>query len=292
MKLGIIFIIMALCVIAGPRGYGQAVQPQLPAQPVTAAVVSSAPEPVPVLEIKASEKDPSLFSIELKDAGINDIFRVLAHDYDLNILVDGTVSGTVTASFTSIALEEALEILADINNLRLEKKGRVIVVKPNLITKTFVLNYINVEDLLGQKGSAGTASASTAATAAGTTGPGAAVAAAPAVSAVPMTGTASQNTIYDLLSGDGKILNGSQTNSLVVIDYPPYVEKISAYIDSVDKKMSTKVFNLQYISVKDLFSDLIDRERSEREKQREERKAERDEIKEIREKSDEGGSGG
>ena len=61
--------------------------------------------PNPVLEIKRLESEAALYSIELRDVQLNDLFRVIAHDYNLNILIDPAVSGTITASFTNISLE-------------------------------------------------------------------------------------------------------------------------------------------------------------------------------------------
>ncbi len=107
--------------------------------------------PSSVLEIKKLPGLKNLFSIELREAELADIFRVIAHDFNLNILVDKNVKGKVTASFTNISLEEAIEKIAEMNNLRLEKKGNVIIVKPNLITKVFRLKYISAKDIVGEE---------------------------------------------------------------------------------------------------------------------------------------------
>jgi len=107
--------------------------------------------PSSVLEIKKLSGSKNLFSIELREAELADIFRVIAHDFNLNILVDKNVKGKVTASFTNISLEEAIEKIAEMNNLRLEKKGNVIIVKPNLITKVFRLKYISAKDIVGEE---------------------------------------------------------------------------------------------------------------------------------------------
>lgn len=187
--------------------------------------------PVSVLEIQPADKDDSLFSIELKDADIRDVFRVLAHDYNLNILIDKDVRGTLTASLTVISLKEALEVIAELNNLRLEKKENVIVVKPNFIRKTFILHYANAQELLRGSRSGEMAGEDTGGTAGS---------------------TASEHTIYDLLSSEGKVLLGKQPNSIMVIDYPQNLEKIQLYVEMLDKGMTSKMFRLKYIKAKDI----------------------------------------
>ena len=211
----------------------------------------------PVLEITQIEgigDEESLYSIELRDVELTDFFRVIAHDNNLNILVDRSVTGRVTASLRNITINEALDRIAEMYNLTFEERGRVTVVKPNIVTKTFILKHIKAEDLF-------------------------AVAQEAAAEEGEVIGL---STVYDLLSDEGRIFLGKQLNSVVVMDYPSNISEIEAFLKAIDQKTSVKVFKLKYISVKDLFPDLKDDERSERTKQRQERQDERDEIKEIR----------
>ncbi|OPX28850.1 MAG: hypothetical protein B1H08_05160 [Candidatus Omnitrophica bacterium 4484_171] len=211
----------------------------------------------PVFEVRRLKTNEPRYSIELRGVELGDLFRVFAHDYKFNFLVDKGVKGKVTASFTNISLEEALERIAQMNNLALKKEGNVIIVKPNLITKMFILRYIEADKLLGiSRNKQGQKEQG--------------------------EGEKSMATIYDLLSPEGKILSGPQSNSIVVIDYPPNVEKVKNFITAVDQKMSRKVFKLKYLSVKDLFPSLISEEINRRKEQRDEREKESDEIKGIR----------
>ncbi|OQX54082.1 MAG: hypothetical protein B5M48_01620 [Candidatus Omnitrophica bacterium 4484_213] len=108
---------------------------------------SETTSPTPIIEIKRLDTEEPFYSFELRDAEIKDILRILGHDYNLNILIDEEVKGKVTASLRKISLEEALEKIADMQNLLLEKRGDIIVVKPNLIKKIFKLKYISVKDI-------------------------------------------------------------------------------------------------------------------------------------------------
>ena len=188
-----------------------------------------------VLSIK--ETGDNLYSIELRNVELKDFFRVIAHDYNLNILVDENIQGKVTASLTNISLKEALERIAEMNNLVLKKEGNVIIVKPNLVTRIFILKHVEAESLLeeGAQSEAG----------------------APQE---PEEGAVSQEksykaTIYDLLSPQGKVLLGKYPNSIMVIDYPENIEKIATYIKMIDKGMESKIFKLKYIRVDEIIGE-------------------------------------
>jgi type II secretory pathway component HofQ len=196
--------------------------------------------PAPVIEIKRLEAEEPVYSIELRNVDLIDLFRVMAHDYSLNMVVDSDVSGTLTASFTNVSLEEALQTIAEMSNLVVRKKGNIIRISLNLVTKTFTLKNIEADKLLsGQR-------------AASVSGAGAASGA----SAAPGTAaTSSLSNIYDLLSDKGKILVGNQPNSIMVIDYPINIEKVSMYLDAVDLRMSSRVFKLKYLKAGEVVGD-------------------------------------
>jgi len=179
--------------------------------------------PAPVLEIKRLEAEQPLYSIELRDVELVDLFRVVAHDYNFNILVDKEVSGKITASFTSITLEEAMDGIAEISNLILQKEGSMIKVSPNLITKTFVLKYIEAKKLFIQT----------------TTG----------------TGTKQTSIIYDLLSDKGKVLLGTQPNSIMVIDYPSNIARVEEYLRVIDQRMASRVFKLKFLKASEIVGE-------------------------------------
>lgn len=214
--------------------------PQVPAQ-------ASSPEPV--MEIKQIGADKPLYAFELRDVEIGDLLRVLAHDYKLNLLVDKEVSGKITASLNAISLEEALETIAESQNLSLKKKGNVIRVIPNIITKVFKLKFIEAREILESSSSSDTSAASSESSEE-------AAASSEGESATSSEDSAAAqslpNTIYDLLSDKGKILLGKQPNSLVVMDYPPYAEKIEAYLKEIDQKIDSRVFKLKYLKAADV----------------------------------------
>ena len=200
--------------------------------------VKEAVSPVeePVMKIECLDNQSQVYSFELKDAQIRDIFRVLAYDYKLNLLVDNEVEGKITATMTNISLEQFLEAAAESLNLIIEKNGSFIKVKPNLITRIFILKYIEARTVLLSSGSAGAGDPGS--TEAGNSGS-------------TETGK-SENTIYDLLSAKGKIFLGRQPNSIMVIDYPPNIKKLEDYLQEIDRRMSSRIFKLKYLKASDI----------------------------------------
>jgi type II secretory pathway component HofQ len=209
-----------------------------------------------VMEIKRLESESPLYSIELRNVQLSDLFRVIAHDYNLNILMDQDISGTITASFTNISLEEALGAIAEMSNLLLEKKGNIVKIKPNFVTETIVLKYVEAKKLLeaSSPGSAASVPATSGQPATPTSGTGIAGLFSVPGSAAPVPATSGQTTaptsgtgIYSLLSPKGKILLGQQQNSLTVIDYPDGIKKVQDYLKVIDHKMETRVYKLKYL---------------------------------------------
>lgn len=217
---------------AGAQAAGEEQQDDALAEEAASATTTT-----PVLEIKRLETEEPLYSLELRDVDITDLFRVLAHDYKLNLMVDKDVTGTVTASLTSVSLEEALDTIAESQNLILKKKGNIIKIVPNLITKTFTLKYVEAKSML--KSSDSSSASEAASTDTETTG--------------TSSSTSSQaNTIYDLLSSKGKVFLGKQPNSIIVIDYPPNIDKVEEYFKIVDQRMASRVFKLKYLKATDV----------------------------------------
>ena|SRR3989338_835664 len=190
----------------------------------------------PVMKIERLDNEGQVYSFELKDAQIRDIFRVLAYDHKLNLLVDNEVEGKITATMTNVSLEQFLEAAAEALNLTIEKNGSFIKVKPNLITKVFILKHVEARTVLLSPESAETGKSESAET---------------GKSESVETGK-SENTIYDLLSAKGKIFLGRQPNSIMVIDYPPNIKKLEDYLQEIDRRMSSRIFKLKYLKASDI----------------------------------------
>ncbi len=217
---------------AGPSAAGRNVPASVPA----------------VMDIKSVGSAGDKYSFELRDALIIDLFRMLSHDYKLNLLVDQGLNGLkVTASLSNVSLQEALDAIAELAGLKLEKKGAIIKVSSNIVTEVFVLKYIESKKLLNASGSSAPA----------VSAPSSPLGVGEAVSeqSAPASTPKATSSIFDLLSSQGRILAGSQPNSLIVMDLPPNIEKIRKYLSVVDQRMSTRVYKLKYLRASDLVGD-------------------------------------
>jgi hypothetical protein len=130
----------------------------------TAPAETASVEPTAVMQIKRLETAEPLYSFELREVEAGDLFRVLAHDYKLNLLVDKDVEGKITASMANISLEEALNSIAESLNLKLEKKGNIMRVSPNFVTRAFKLKYLKAADVVGSSNTTESSSETTAST--------------------------------------------------------------------------------------------------------------------------------
>ena len=211
-----------------------------------------------IIQINPVDEKEALYSFELRDAEVSDVFRILAHDYKLNLMVDKDVQGKVTATLSSVTLDEALEAIAESQNLVLEKKSNIVKVSPNLITKTFTLKYIEAKSIVESAENSSSASTDSGSSAAGAAVPSAASPGETSGTTLEASGTSPSkkaNTVYDLLSDKGMILLGKQPNSVMVIDYPPNLKKVEEYLKAIDRKMTSKFFKLKYLKAADVVGE-------------------------------------
>ncbi len=99
------------------------------------------------------------YSIEIRQAPVADVIRLLTFIQKKNVLVPGDLSGTVTASFPEISIENALQTVLNSNQLVGILKADVLEVRTrkvheelgdDLVTKTIPLKYARAKDILSQ----------------------------------------------------------------------------------------------------------------------------------------------
>lgn len=99
-------------------------------------------------------------SLNLKNAEVTDIFRLLAEMNNLNMVVSPNVHGTLSLRLSEVTLEEAMQVILDTSDARMECSGNIIhiyargesdriqEIKQEMVTEIFSINYINTEDLV------------------------------------------------------------------------------------------------------------------------------------------------
>jgi len=93
-------------------------------------------------------------ALEIKDAEVRDILRMLAEQFDLNIVVSDKVAGRISVKFSNIAVPEAIDAIVTASGYAYTKKGSVIKVttigeieREAPFTRVFVLNNAIAEDM-------------------------------------------------------------------------------------------------------------------------------------------------
>jgi type IV pilus assembly protein PilQ len=67
--------------------------------------------------------------LDVKGADLHDVFRLIADVGNVNIVVAGDVSGTITLKLARVPWDQALDVVAKAKGLALERDGNVIIVR-------------------------------------------------------------------------------------------------------------------------------------------------------------------
>ncbi len=73
--------------------------------------------------------------LDLENADLADVFRLLADVGRVNIVVDGDVKGTLTLRLRHVPWDQALDVIARAKGLGLERQGNVTTVRPAILPR-------------------------------------------------------------------------------------------------------------------------------------------------------------
>ena len=65
-------------------------------------------------------------TLEIKEVEITDVLRMLAEQFNLNVVISDKVIGKISVKFSNVSVEEAIDALVSINGYAYTKKGTVI----------------------------------------------------------------------------------------------------------------------------------------------------------------------
>ncbi len=119
-------------------------------------------QPLAATTIRTEEKVEAperCLNLDLKNADLKDVLRLLSQEYGLNIVAGKDVEGMVTITFVDIPVREALKAILEVNGYTYRQEGAILKVIslskigpepiPPLIAKAFTLNYLNTRDVVG-----------------------------------------------------------------------------------------------------------------------------------------------
>ena len=113
--------------------------PSLSPLPLPSTAFTGPAEPAPRFETRriGAEPEPRArahrgapVDLDLKNADLPNVFRLLAEVGHVNIVVAGEITGTVTLRLRHVPWDEALEVIVRAKDLEMERDGNVIVVRP------------------------------------------------------------------------------------------------------------------------------------------------------------------
>ncbi len=167
-------------------------------------------------------------TLDLKDADIRNVIRMLSHKGNVNIVAAKDVKGNVTVRLQDVGWEQALETILDVSGYAYERKGNLIKVmtaekmkkikqeqlaikeatkkEAELITKIFSLNFASVCSL--------------------------------------------KKSVEKMLSSRGKIESDGRTNTLIVTDIQENIDKIGEITKRLDARTPQVLIEAAIIDVK------------------------------------------
>ena len=167
--------------------------------------------------------EETLISLDLKEADLTNVLRMIAEEYGLNIIAGKDVGGKVTVSFTNVSLENALKAILNVNGYDFARTGNIIKVFPlpegkEITTRIYVLEYADADMV--------------------------------------------KNTVSSLLTPSGKIeiaqrKKEEKPSLLIVRDIPSNIPRLERTIKMLDtsptgQKVITQVFPLNFVDASSL----------------------------------------
>lgn len=230
-------------------------------------------------QVSQGTTSPHNITVDFKDADIHTVLRVLSLKSGVNIVAAKDVRGTVTVRLVDVPWDVALDTILSTYDYAYERVGNVITVNnvtkmteqkkaqrelfevQPLITQVFALKYLNavdmidiIEPMLSSRGQAAVLYST------GQRGWGiggiSGIGAAGGDSSTTGT-TAAQTTTT--VTGEEEVRRFSKT--LVVIDIPPYIERIRRTIDTIDVMpkqvlIEARIVEVRHDDLKDLGIDI------------------------------------
>ena len=210
-----------------------------------------------------SEYKGVLISMDLQDASLKDVLKLLSIQSGLNFIASEAVQERrMTLYMDKVPLQEAMDKIFKANNLsyELDQEASVFIVndwgKPTTqtITKVFYLKYASVsssqlkEEMKNYISSSNTSSTTSSSSSSGSTDSG-------KWKMSPDSGIT--DVVKKLLTKDGSIIEDYRTNSLTITDIPSRMEVITQVIASLDIPIPEVMLEIEMLDVSKNVVDTI-----------------------------------
>jgi type IV pilus assembly protein PilQ len=162
----------------------------------------------------ASPKNDELITIDFRDAELSNVLRSLSYTYQLNLVTARDIKGKVTVSLQDVTIDEALEAILSSNNLVFERKGNIV----------YITGKDQKEDLKEKPSSK-------------------------ILRLKYSSVTDAQNLIRKVLSPEGDIRVDEATNTLVITDYPEYLEVVMSLLQEIDMPPQQVIIEAKIVDI-------------------------------------------
>ena len=164
-------------------------------------------------------------NIELKNAEIQDVLKLLAKKHGLNIITSPDVVGKISVSLKGVKIRNALDSIIKMNGYDWFQENNIIMVKPanteirgDKITKVYKLKYIDADKVKD--------------------------------SLVGVVSSNSEITTFGLAIKGGETQNTGASNIIIVTDVPQNIPNITAIIEALDVPVPQITIEVQFIETR------------------------------------------
>jgi type IV pilus assembly protein PilQ len=171
---------------------------------------------------KTSFSQDTLITLDVENAPIETVLKMIATQSGLNIVTSKNVTGTITVKLDNVPVERALDAVLKANNYLYARDGNIINVFSysdtqqeerfaNLVTRVITLKYTDVTDL--------------------------------------------RRALLSMKTARGRIELNPKGNQVIITDTPEKVKEVEAALKLLDQKTVLKKYKLEFAQA----SDLLDR---------------------------------
>jgi type IV pilus assembly protein PilQ len=193
-------------------------------------------------------------TLQLRDADLADVFRLIGESSGFNIIVSAGVAGKISLSLVDVPWDQALDLILQTQQLAAERSNNVLRILPLAdftrekkaeldaklaaeasaprVTRIFPINYAKLSDLVQMLSRFGTSQASAAA---------GAVAGAISAGATPA-------------NSEAVVQSDERTNSIIVRDTAENIERMKKLIDLLDTQTPQVVIESKIVEATENFS--------------------------------------
>lgn len=190
---------------------------------------------LPVPEIVEDEK-PDVYSFAAKNLPIDEASKLFGQMYDLNIVVEQGVSGSVSVDLKNLPFSEIMESILGSQGYYWERRGNIVYIK-SWETRTFTIDYIRLIRSGSGSSSAQVSSSSSGEDTGETTAGSMSIEQSDKVD----FWSELEDQLKLLVSDEGRIVTNRLAGSIQITDHHKRVNEVAAFISQINEAIYRQV---------------------------------------------------